>query len=249
MAQESVVESLILRRWASGEADKRLSLLTREQGKVYALARGTRKATSKMNSLTEPLSLIRTRLIVGRANIILAQPQPLKAFPRMTMDLERLSSALALCELLDRILPESQPDDALFDFVVDLLTAMERHPYPRALLAWGLWHLLRALGYHPQMEGCMVCSQPVKGKVVALDAGLGGGVCSRCLTHAPKAFRLDEKAWEELGRWLSSAQPPLIFESEDVLLNLACQYAQHHLEGAWRSFDFLKRFDAPRDPV
>jgi recombinational DNA repair protein (RecF pathway) len=48
MAQEQVVEGLVLRRWNAPEADKWVSFLTREQGKLRLRVRGAHKPGSRM---------------------------------------------------------------------------------------------------------------------------------------------------------------------------------------------------------
>lgn len=245
MAQENVVEALVLRRWEVGEADKRLCLFTRELGKVYALARGSRRAASKMASLTEPLCRIQTRLIEGRVNLIVAQPQPLGAFSCLHFDMERLSCALALCEVLDRSLPEGQPNEVLFDMSVRLLSRLEEHSEPRTLLAWGLWKLMADQGYLPQLNECVFCHAELSGRLIALDAGQGGSVCPRCLSRVPDAYRLPIGAMAELQAWLSGTEPPPHSDFSNELLHAVRAYARFHLESPLRSFEFLSMLNLP----
>lgn len=245
MAQENVVEALVLRRWEVGEADKRLCLFTRELGKVYALARGSRRVASKMASMTEPLCRIQTRLIEGRVNLIVAQPQPLGTLSGIHFDMERLGCALAFCEVLDRSLPEGQPHEELFDMSCRLLTGLESHPEPRTLLAWNLWKLMAMQGYFPQLSECVFCNAGLSGQLVALGANQGGYVCPRCLSKAPDAYRLTTLAMMELQSWFSNSEPPSQSDFSNELMHAARVYAQFHLEAPLRSFDFLNMLNLP----
>lgn len=244
MAQETMAEALVLRRWFLGEADKRLSLYTRQRGKVYAVARGARRVGSKMGSLTEPLALIRLRLIQGRSRAIVAQPQLLDTFTRLHFDLERLSRAFALCELIDRLVPEEEPNEVLFLFTCTLLKQLELHPEPTLILTWGIWKVIEILGYQPRLQTCVLCERAAQDKVVGVDAAHGGVVCGRCLSQARTAFRLPHEAYRQLSDWARADQLP-DGSPHPALLHAARAYLEFFLEGELKAFDFLNQVVHP----
>ena len=51
-------EGVVLRTAKLGEADRILTLLTRDHGKVRAVAKGVRRTKSRFGGRLEPLSLI-----------------------------------------------------------------------------------------------------------------------------------------------------------------------------------------------
>ena len=63
---EASVTAIVLHRTESGENDRRLTLLTLEQGKIDVIARGARKGGSRLAGISEPLVFAKMQLAVGR---------------------------------------------------------------------------------------------------------------------------------------------------------------------------------------
>jgi DNA repair protein RecO (recombination protein O) len=144
MAREVQVEGVVLRRWYAGEYDKWVSLLTPDCGKLRLRVRGGRKPKSKMGMLTEPLSRIKARVIEGREQRLLVQPQLVRSYVNVRLDLERLTIALALGETLDRWLPAEHPEPEVYAVLVDALGSLEGEALPAGVAAQG--HLAVAGG-------------------------------------------------------------------------------------------------------
>ena len=94
------VEGVVLRRWDSGESDRRIALLTREHGKIYAVTRGARKANARLAGISEPMTHAMFGVAVGKANNYVTQAQPIEGFGHLRMDYKRLLCAFAWLELL-----------------------------------------------------------------------------------------------------------------------------------------------------
>src|SRR5579862_3611183 len=93
-------DSLVLHRLNLGENDRILTLYTREHGKLSAVAKGARRATSRLVGATELFTQARVLLATGRSLDILTQCEIRASFPALRNDLERLARATYLCELL-----------------------------------------------------------------------------------------------------------------------------------------------------
>jgi DNA repair protein RecO (recombination protein O) len=157
MAREVQVEGVVLRRWYAGEYDKWVSLLTPDCGKLRLRVRGGRKPKSKMGMLTEPLSRIKARVVEGRGQRLLVQPQLVRSYVNVRLDLERLTIALALGETLDRWLPEEHPEPEVYAVLVDALGSLEGEALPAGVAAWAIWRWLAVLGYAPEVGQCARC--------------------------------------------------------------------------------------------
>lgn len=132
-----------------GEADRRLSLLTLQLGKIHVLARGARKKGSRTGSATEPLMLLRCQVVRGRRNNVLAQLEVRRSFARVRQDYLRLNAALAFLESLDACLEESDPHPDSFELAEKFLSAIEQPCDPLAWLAWADLQLLDQIGFRP----------------------------------------------------------------------------------------------------
>ncbi len=249
MVREQVVEGLILRRWGAHEADKWVSLLTREQGKLRLRVKGAYKPTSRMGMLAEPLNIVRTRVVQGRHQRLMVQPQMVSTFLRVRSELERLSAALALLELIDRWLPEEHAEPAVYETAVAALTALERVQESLTVMGWALWRLLSLLGYCPQLDACARCGRADPNEGWVLNADEGQLLCARC-GGGRTATRLSSEQVTTLRDWVQRDSPPdSPVPDAAPLLSLATRYAEHYLDDSARWLEFLHRLRALPDSV
>src|SRR5438105_2657604 len=113
--------TIILKRIAVGETDKIVTLFTREHGKLNAIAKGARRATSRLVGGTEPLTYARMLLAVGQNLDVLTQSEVQQAFLELRHDLAKLGHATYLLELTNAALEERQPHPELFDLLLAAL--------------------------------------------------------------------------------------------------------------------------------
>ncbi|MCX7926130.1 MAG: DNA repair protein RecO [Fimbriimonadales bacterium] len=267
MAREILTEGVVLRRWHAGEYDKWISFLTPEHGKVRLRVRGARKPKSKMGMLTEPLNLLKARVIEGRAQKLIAQPQLIRSYVSLRTDLERLSVALALCETLDRWLPEEHAEPEAYATLIVALEALEAGVPGEQAAAWALWRWLAVLGYCPDLRRCGRCGasfELVGGDAdatpsvrvasaspptsVILIPAEGVLLCPRCarsregIELAPDALSLLQQ-WAQ-GESLRLGSRPEAYRS---LMRAALRYAECTLESPVRWLEFWERLNTLRE--
>src|SRR3990170_8613190 len=93
-------EAIVLRQRKLGEADRILTLYTPALGKLDAKAKGVRKTTSRMAGHLQPLTRCVLQLAQGHASDVITGCDTLESFQGIRDDLERLSRALYVCELV-----------------------------------------------------------------------------------------------------------------------------------------------------
>jgi DNA repair protein RecO (recombination protein O) len=243
MAREVQVEGVVLRRWYAGEYDKWVSLLTPACGKLRVRVRGGRKPKSKMGMLTEPLSHIKARVIEGREQRLLVQPQLVRSYVNVRLDLERLTIALALGETLDRWLPEEHPEPEVYAVLVDALGSLEGGALPAGVAAQAVWRWLAVLGYAPDLSQCARC-----GAVGGDGCMIIGGhlLCERC---APRedGIRLSRTAVARLQKSLQGEPLEARPDEAQMLLRAGLRYAEDALESPLRWLEFWERLSALRE--
>lgn len=151
MSTENVT-AIVLRRWDVGEHDRRLSLLTKEKGKIYAVARGVRKAKSKNAGITEPLTVFQTSIAFGKNTNYVTQTQPVLSFSEIRKDFFKLNSAIAWVEIIDEVTHSGENIQNLFDFCLFVLNYIQSLNNPLNALCWGDLQLMRYCGYSPNFE-------------------------------------------------------------------------------------------------
>jgi DNA repair protein RecO len=121
------VAAVVLGAEPASETDKRLTLFTREKGRLFARAAGARRPGAKLAAATEPASLSRFRLWLpeGGATARVTGGGLAVGLPALRRDWARGTSALFLCEWTDRFTPLGQAHPEKFDLLSRALAALE----------------------------------------------------------------------------------------------------------------------------
>lgn len=174
---EHTVDAIVLRRRDAGESDRRLVVFTRELGKIDLVARGAKKPTSRLRSISEPLSVARVTFALGRHQKFVQQAQPIAAFRGLRLDYERLTLALAWAEVVSYVVPYEEPLDEAYALCEQVLREIEKHPKPKVALAWAEVALLAQTGFLPSFNECVSTGCEVKEAEAFFSPAAGGYVC------------------------------------------------------------------------
>jgi DNA repair protein RecO (recombination protein O) len=176
-------EALVLRTYKLGETSKIVVLLTRDRGKVRAVAKGARGGKPRYRSALEPLSEVRVTLHgrQGADLFRLGQCELVRsAFPPTGRGLD---SALALsyfAELLDAFAQEGEAEDAVYRLAIAVLSVAagggDIASLTRYLEAW----LLRLHGIYPSLDRCAGCDGALRPGALPYHANAHGFVCDAC---------------------------------------------------------------------
>ena len=200
-------EALVLRSYKLGETSNVVVLLTRERGKLRAVARGARGARPRYRSALEPLSEVRVSLY-GRQGAELLRLGDADLLHSAFRAGERgLDVALYLsycAELLDAFSPEGEAEEKVYRLALAAVRAAEAgtppDPLARYLEAW----LLRLHGLYPPLENCAGCGAVLRPGPLRYDRVARGFVCAGC--GSPSGPVLSEAARTLLARIF--ARPP-----------------------------------------
>jgi hypothetical protein len=143
------VHAIVLRAERAGERDKRLSLFTREKGRLPAAAAGAAKPRARLAAATEPgvESHFRLWAAPGRSVARVAGGALAAGFPRLRLDWARHTAALSLCEWTDRLTPLEQPHPEKYDLLRGALEALQTEDPDAVRLAF-LVQFLDQAGYY-----------------------------------------------------------------------------------------------------
>ncbi len=151
-----------------GESDKIMSILTKEEGLIRAIANGSRKQPSKMggrmdllvvNELMISRSHRFTNLDKGSSLARISHAQTVQSFPKLSRSLKRLTAAQYLGEVALQFALSDFPQEDLLVLLIEHLSRIEQSPDPVVLplLAHGIYHLLALNGVAPQVQSCQMC--------------------------------------------------------------------------------------------
>jgi DNA repair protein RecO (recombination protein O) len=153
-------EALVLRGYKLGETSKIVVLLTRERGKLRALARGARGGRPRYQSALEPLSEVRVTLYgrQGAELLRLGQAELLhSAFRASARSLDAALFLSGCAEMLDAFSSDGEAEDRVYRLALAVVDAAEKGASPellgRYLEAW----LLKLHGLYPPLDRCAAC--------------------------------------------------------------------------------------------
>ena len=115
------VDAVVLRHTDWGEADRLLTLYSREQGKLRAIAKGVRKIQSRKAGHLEPFTRAIIMLAKGHDLWIVTQAQASELYPSIREDLQKMSRAAYVVELLDRFTYEEGQNRQLYQLLTETL--------------------------------------------------------------------------------------------------------------------------------
>jgi DNA repair protein RecO (recombination protein O) len=239
-------EAIVLRRHDLGEADRILTLYTRDYGKVRAIAKGVRKLTSRKAGHVELFMRVDVLIAQGRDLDIVTQAQMVEAYPSLRDDLLHVSHALHFVELLDSFTEERDANRSLYTLVADGLTWLTTTGDLRRAARYYELRILDLAGYRPQLFQCVVCGEAITAKEQFYSHADGGVVCPRCGQTTPHAKPISLNALKVL-RYMQTQpftaveQVKLSQRVQGELEHILHDTLTYHLERRLKSSDFLNR--------
>lgn len=189
-------EAIVMRRDDYGEADRLVTLLTPEYGKLRALAKGARKPTSRKAGHIELFTRTRLLLAQGRTFDLITQAELVEAHRPLREEMQRGALAHYLCELSDRFAPEGSDAAPLYDLLADGLSWLCEARDPRLATRYFELRLLTLEGYRPELFRCARTQAPLddaRAPSVAFSPSEGGVLCEEAALLARDVFRLSRE--------------------------------------------------------
>lgn len=144
---------IILSRTDYGEADRILTVLTPDHGKLRLMARGVRKPKSKLAGGIELFSTSDMTFIRGRGEIgTLISTRLIKHYERIVHDITRVQLGYDLIKLLNKA-TEDEPETDYFQILEETFQSLNDVSVSPVLIRdWFSAQLLRLAGHSPNLE-------------------------------------------------------------------------------------------------
>ncbi|MBI3343021.1 DNA repair protein RecO [Candidatus Gottesmanbacteria bacterium] len=142
-------EAIVLKRKNIGEADRILTIFSKQYGRMRVLAKGIRRETSRRGPHLEVFSRVALVLHKGKTWDLVTEASGLEVFSELRKKLQLVSIGYYLCELVDALTPEHQEHRDIYTLLLGALTALNdmTDVDPVAVSEQFALELLRNLGY------------------------------------------------------------------------------------------------------
>ena len=238
------LHGLVLREVKYKESSKILTILTEEEGKITAEARGALRKGSKCSAAAQVLTWSELTFFENRGRYTLTEGSVLEDFAALRADLGDYALGCYMAELLEAVSDEDSHSIALLHLGLNALFALSRQLYPaKHIKAVFELRLMCLAGFAPQLDRCTDCGShtPEKPRLSLY----GGGVhCTGCAPGAPGKSVLLCGASLAAMRHVCSAGEKKIFsftldESSDERFCTACEeYTLAQLDRGFGTLDY-----------
>lgn len=182
----------MLRMRPLGEADRIVTLFSRERGKLSAVAKGVRKTRSKFGARLDFFSRVSLMLHEGKSLDVITSVQIVRAIWEKLVDPDTFALASYVAETIDALCETDFAVPDLYDTLCEFQNALARPGDRDLLLAAVDLRMLGALGFTPELEACARCgatlgARPLSGGRAWLSPEAGGLVCNACVRQMREA--------------------------------------------------------------
>jgi DNA repair protein RecO (recombination protein O) len=172
--------AIVLQHRDFGEADRVYVLYTRVQGRTSAVARGVRKAGSKLGTHLDYFTELDLELARGRELDVITGVSTLDQHPGLRTDIDAYGHAAHLVELVRDLTEEHQENSRVYQLLAASLALLDSGVDP--------WHVARhfelgfliSSGYQPSIIDCAHCRRGLVAEPNAWSTEFGGMLCPEC---------------------------------------------------------------------
>ncbi len=250
------VQGLIIRTVDMKEADRLITIFTKELGVITAIAKGARSLRSRQMSSTMQFCYGNYVLYQKGDFYWIKEAELIESFFDLRADIERLALAQYLCEVLGYITVEEEEEN-LLRLSLNSLFAIASGKYDISLVKAAFE--IRAssiIGFMPDVMGCSSCGK--KEGDFFLDIMDGSILCYDCNSERAENAPVfaDDTERRIISLLSESARVAMMycvhaplerlfsFRIPDTDMNLFCraceEYLIHHIERSFKTLDFYK---------
>ena len=240
-------EGIVLKSMEYEEADKIVTIYTKDYGKITAIAKGVRKTKSKFGSSLEILTHSNFLIYKGRNIDIVSQTEILESFFSTSKEVIKFAFAVNCVEVVNRLTEEQEINIGLFNLLKEVLHYLKGSNDPKLLTLSFKWQTISILGYRPSLDHCCRCNKSVEDqKEIYFNIKEGGLVCNNCIAKDKEGCVKVSLYFNKLVRkilntplsTISNATIPVKKMKE--LEKITDLYIAYHSEKSFKTDRFLK---------
>lgn len=244
-SEQTKVSGIVLSVFPVGENDRRLTILTKERGKISVFARGCRKPNHPLFGVTQPLIYCEFMITEGRTYNFLNSAEGKDYFPHLKEDLDSIYYSAYFAELAEYFTVEGMDERNILNLLFLTFAAMKKKLVPLPLIRriYEL-KLLQFYGIGLEVFQCISCGKEENLTRISLENG--GTLCAAC--GAKEGSDVSPAALYALQYVMAAPLPKLygFTLKEEIFLEFAWivrHFFRIHAEHTFRSAQMLEQLD------
>ena len=185
-------EGIVIRTHDYGESDKIVVIYSREAGKIAGMARGAKKPSSRLASVSQLFTYGYFMIRGGRGLGTLQQAEMISSLRGIQEDIFKTAYASYVIELLDKGTEEKEKNPFLFELLYQTLQYINEGFDPDIVTHIFEMKMLNVLGLYPEMKQCAVCGNTEA--QFGFSIRENGLICHLCVDKDPYYLRLSQGA-------------------------------------------------------
>lgn len=177
-------KAVVLKNINYKDADKLYTLLTQDEGKISALAKGVRKITSKRGGNLDTVNLISVSVSQGKGDFLyIEEVKVIESFKKIKASLEDMEDIYYILELVHKSLGENQGSGEIFNLLLETIRLIGKKQIANKIIISRFELLLmNYLGYEMNTKKCIKCSKTLDNswQKYIFNIDLGGFACENC---------------------------------------------------------------------
>jgi len=244
-------EAIVLGQRDFGEADKIITLYTKEFGKLRAVAKGVRRVKSKFGSSTELFSHNDLMLYMQpkRDLYIITGSNIIRTHKELRENFDSFVTGSYVAELVDKLTEPEERNRHLFSLILETF-----HQIPKqdrdTIIAIFVTKFLANAGYKLDLEKCVFCEKPIspiQGKKLSVQQG--GVLCSKCQSRDLQAMDVSSLALMYLKKFetVNLAEVGKIDIETSIrneLKRIVYFYLSHYLPSSLKTEEFMEKLSS-----
>lgn len=244
-------EGVVLSHAPTMNADRSITVFTKELGKIRARIKAGRKTQSKLAGNAEPFSRGLFFFAAGRGGYTLIGVDPITQYPRIKKNLILIAMASLCAESVHKLTQDQHSDARIYDLLTSTLSLLDQQKITeqkvRLVGLWCIWNLLTILGSGFESQVCVRCRKALSSKKLGASLLRGGMLCAQCHGHVSSIRMVTPEALK-LFRILPHTAPKHLMRvrAKSATLGAAEEFTdelyQFHLEEKSTALSFVRFF-------
>ena len=238
-------KGIVIKEVNTGEADKILTVFSRNIGKIVCSAKGARRPKSRLVAGTQLFCYSEFVLFKGKDIYSINSCDVIEPFYDIRNDLTKLTYSAHMIEIINDVIVEDQPATKVLQLFLNSLHLLSKtEKLPEQIVRIFEIRILSILGYAPSVRECLNCGSE-KYDNMQFSFIKSGFICDDCSISERNTIKISGGTAKAINHIVYSNIKELFnFEVSELVLNelgkISKRYLKDKLERDYKKLDFLK---------